>query len=190
MRTSIYVVALLFHTIYSDAQVLNGGFENWGFINMSEVPETWETYTQWGDYSHKLVKDTSAYEGNYALKMIGGAVFSEGDCRRVVQGSAPNIRNELDSLTLKFAYKVESENPAGLVYFNVGVVGGNSNYAAQEETLEYKQTSLRFANPMTDTLKINIRSGGSGGTTDGCPSQCTSWVDALRCRRNSWKWNR
>jgi len=68
-------------------QVLNGDFESWELYNNSEIPSVWYTGIESTDYSSVLLKDSDSYSGDYCLKMVGGTVYSEGDCLRVIVGT-------------------------------------------------------------------------------------------------------
>jgi len=174
-----YFILFLFLSINQlTAQIENGSFENWYDINNSEVPENWDTYIYWDDYSSVIVKDTSAYDGNYSILLIGGTVYSEGDCLRQITGKFKLLDSISDSLIMNFAYKSVSRNSFGRTSF-VLELNGKAIYRSTTEVSEYRYNTIKFENPKTDSLIVNIESHRLGSATDGCPDISDHWLDAM-----------
>jgi|GEM_PF-3464325 len=174
-----YFILFLFLSINQlTAQIENGSFENWYNINNSEVPENWDTYIYWDDYSSVIVKDTSAYDGNYSILLIGGTVYSEGDCLRQITGKFKSPDSITDSLIMNFAYKSVSRNSFGRTSF-VLELNGKAIYRSTTEVSEYRYNTIKFENPKTDSLIVNIESHRLGSATDGCPDISDHWLDAM-----------
>lgn len=180
MKTALILPFLFIISFYqSFGQVLNGGFENWESLGSAEIPSDWDTYIYWADYSDYIVKDSSAYEGEYALKLIGGTVYSEGDCLRQVTGKFGNEFPDSDSLILSFAYKSVSRNSLTRTDFRIEV-NGDHVFGSNEPQDDYKYYTLMFENPNSDSLNINMESHRFGSVTDGCPHISDHWIDAVK----------
>lgn len=161
-----------------EAQILNGSFEEWEFYNNSEIPTAWDTYIYWADYSDYIVKDASSYEGEYALKLIGGEVYSEGDCLRQVTGKFHNEYPDADSLLISFAYKSVAQNVNNRTDFRMEV-NGNFVFGSKEPQEDYVYYSFVVENPEQDSIIINMESHRFGASTDGCPEKSDHWIDAV-----------
>ena len=124
------------------------------------------------------MKDTSAYDGNYSILLIGGTVYSEGDCLRQITGKFKLLDSISDSLIMNFAYKSVSRNSFGRTSF-VLELNGKAIYRSTTEVSEYRYNTIKFENPKTDSLIVNIESHRLGSATDGCPDISDHWLDAM-----------
>ena len=160
-------------------QILNGDFEEWEFYNNSEIPAVWLTGIESTDYSSVMLKDSESFSGNYCLKMIGGTVYSEGDCERFIAGIFNLPQTSLDSICFSFAYKSESKNSDNQTNFVV-YINGVSKFISTEPIENYEEIQLKFLNSNEETFHVRFESHKLGSAFDGCPNISDHWIDDVK----------
>ncbi len=161
------------------AQVPNGDFEDWMFINSAEVPDQWNTFIEQADYSQFIIKDTAAYQGEFCMKLEDNVLYSEGDCSRLITGFLVLEADFSDTIQLSFAYRSQafSDSDPGTefrILINEKVV-----FVSDTEKENWEYNTIEFENPKTEFTFITIETSWTELATDGCKSPATHWLDAV-----------
>ena len=175
MKRLLIFLSWFIFAIPTQAQILNGGFESWENQSGYEVAEHWTVNPI--EYAELIVRDTIAYEGNYSIKLMDQPLFSEGDCKRWIDGSFQN-QNNSDSLILQFASKSESFYPQDNCGLKVEI-NGQAFFITPCQPDSFIVYNVEFENPGTEELFIRFESIAYSSAIDGCYEAGIHWIDAV-----------
>lgn len=180
------LIILMLVPILMQAQIPNGGFEEWEVQNGIETPLGWET-NQTADRI-RMVKDSLAMEGTYSLKIIPGSTTAWQDCvsRLTMSVDLDTLMGENKALTFYRKTVLDSLNVSGESFFRISIklyvddiLDERVEWTSLDTTDVFEKIELPIGSSQANSLSIEIWGGASNGAADGCDNQSITWLDGL-----------
>lgn len=145
LQTALLLAGAFFGTQTAQAQIVNGGFENWTKLNRLETPDAWTSLNllaEFGGDSANCQKSTDAHWGKYAALLTPSYFVIAGDTLPGLIGGKFTINNR--PAGIRFFYKgmpVSTDSMIVVVELYKGNTDSSENLVADLNWISGKSTS-------------------------------------------------